>query len=204
MSVSSRRLSLAVAATVAALAASAGPALASDAVTGCGAAATSNPFAMFGDNADYQLAPGGDVEDGGASWSLTRGAVVADGNESFQVTSAADGHSLRLRGSASATTARMCISAEHSSFRVFARRDAGSAKGRLLVEVVYDDAAGNEVSRVAGHITATSDWSPSAALPTMVGEIAGEQGIADVSFRFESQGGVWSIDDLYVDPIRST
>ena len=198
------RLSLAVVTTVAAIAGMAGTATASDAVTGCPAAVTSNPFELWGDTADYQLAPAGDIEDGVASWSLTGGARAVEGNETFAVTSSSDHRSLRLPGSASATTARMCIAAEHPSFRFFAKRQGGSAAGRLHVEVVYDDAAGNEVAMSAGEVAPSSQWTPSASLPTMVSEISGGDAV-DVSFRFEAQGGgVWSIDDVYVDPTRST
>ncbi|MDX6677742.1 MAG: hypothetical protein QOE31_1794 [Solirubrobacteraceae bacterium] len=199
---SRRRLALAVAAAIAALAASAAPAMAS--ATTCPAAPTSNPFANWGDNADYQLAPGGDVEDAAASWSLTGGAGSSEGNETYMVTSAGDHRSMRLPGTASATTARMCVGVEHPTFRFFAKRQGGSAAGTLRVDVVYSDASGREVSLPVGEVSDSDDWTPTQALPTMVEQIGATPGSAvSISFRFRGQGGgVWSLDDLYVDPHR--
>jgi hypothetical protein len=195
-----RRLTLVVAAAVAALAASAVPAMASAA--SCPAAPTSNPFTAWGDAADYQLAPAGDVEDGGSSWSLTGGAGAAEGNETFMASGASDHLSMRVNGSASATTARMCVGVEHPSFRFFVKRNSGSAAGSLAVDVVYTDAAGREQSLPAGTVSGSDAWAPSPQLPTLVEQIGATTAAAvEVSFRFRSQGGgVWSIDDVFVDP----
>ena len=197
-----RRLALMATATVAAIAVSASPALAAQPATGCPAAALTNPFAPWGDLADYQLAPGGDVEDGGASWLLTGGAAATEGNEPFKVGGSADHLSLRLPGASSATTARMCIGLESPSYRLFVKRSGGSESSRLVAEVVYDDAAGNEVVVPSGTIFAGDAWAPSPALPTVVNVLAPAQGNAlDMSMRFTATGGgVWSIDDVYVDP----
>ena len=197
-----RRLALVACATAAAIAATASPALAAQPASGCPAAELTNPFAAWGDLADYQLAPGGDVEDGGTTLSLTGGADAVEGNESFNVTSSADHLSLRLPGSSSATTARMCIGLESPSYRLFVKRSGGSSASRLVAEVVYDDVNGNEVVVPSGTISADDDWTPSPSLPTVVNVLAPAQGNAlDVSFRFTATGGgVWSIDDVYVDP----
>ncbi|MBA3747205.1 MAG: hypothetical protein H0W96_06880 [Solirubrobacterales bacterium] len=201
-----RRLSLAVAAVAvtAAVTVTASPAMASDPAAGCPAAATSNPFAAWGDVADYQLAPGGDIEDGASSWSLTGGAGAVEGSETFAVAGSSDHLSLRLPGVSSATTARMCIDAARPSLRFFAKRLGGSDRGNLLVEVVYDNAAGNEFVATAGSISATEDWAPSASLPTVVSALAAAQGGGiQASIRFTPQGGgIWSVDDVYVDPVR--
>jgi hypothetical protein len=178
--------------------------MASGAAAQCPAAPLSSPFGAWGDHAGYQLAPAGDAEDGGSSWSLTGGARAQEDNETSMVTSATDRLSLRLPGSSSATTGRMCLGAEHPTFRFFAKRSGGSAAGRLAVEVVYDGADGAEHSLQAGFVDSTATWAPSPSLPTMVDAIAAEQGHAvDASFRFRAHGGgVWSIDDVYVDPYR--
>jgi hypothetical protein len=197
-----RRLALVACAAAAAIAGTATPALAAQPASGCPAAELTNPFAPWGDLADYQLAPGGDVEDGGASWSLTGGADAVEGNETFNVTSSADRLSLRLPGSSSATTARMCIGIESPSYRLFVKRSGGSSASRLVAEIVYDDAEGNEVVVPSGTISADDEWMPSPSLPTVVNVLAPAQGNAlDMSLRFTAVGGgVWSIDDVYVDP----
>jgi hypothetical protein len=199
-----RRLAIAAVSAVVAAGAQAGPAMAGAPAAGCPVAAVSNPFAPWGDDADYQLAPAGDVEDKGASWSLTGGARAVKGNETFMVSSPLDELSLRLPGEASATTDRMCIGAEHPSFRFFAKRSGGSPAGRLLVDVVFDDASGRERSLAVGSVAPSSAWAPSSALPTMVEAIAPTPDeTTELSFRFTPQGGgIWSVDDVYVDPHR--
>jgi hypothetical protein len=198
-----RRLTLVVAAATATLAASAVPAMASSAAA-CPSAPLSNPFSPWGDAADYQLAPGGSVEDGGASWSLTSGAGAVEGNESFMVTSPGDHVSLRLPGSASATTARMCVGIEHPSFRFFVKRSSGSASSTLLAEVVYSDASGRDVVLGAGTVSGSDSWAPSPSLPTMVERVgATADATVEISLRFRTQGGgSWLVDDVYVDPTR--
>ena len=196
-----RRFALVATATVAAIAVTASPALAGQRPSGCPAAELSNPFAPWGDNADYQMAPGGNVEGGATTWSLSGGAEVVEGNETFYVGDA--GHlSIRLPGSSSATTSRMCIGVESPSYRLFVKRSGGSSSSRLVAEVVYDDADGNKVVVPSGTISGTDAWAPSPSLPTVVNVLAAAQDNAiDVSLRFTAVGGgVWSIDDVYVDP----
>lgn len=200
---SCRRLAVTGIATLAAFATMAGSAFAADA--GCPATTLSNPFAPWGDQADYALAPAGDIEDAGASWALTGGAAAQEGNETFMVTSPTDHTSLRLSGTSSATTGRMCIGVEHSSFRFFVKRSGGSSASRLAVDVVIDDTRGRERSLTVGYVTGSSAWAPSPSVPTVVNLLAPlSDNSIDVSFRFRPVGdGVWSVDDLYVDPYRT-
>lgn len=199
---SCRRLAIAVAATVAALACVAAPAQAA-VPGGCPAVPTSNPFAPWGDNADYELAPGGDFEDGGASWSLTGGAASQEGNETFMVGGPDDRLSLRLPPSSTATSARMCVGVAHPWFRFFVKRRGGSSLSRLAVDVVVD-VDGRERSLQVGAVSGSGVWAPSARVPTVVNLLAPlADGAIDVAFRFRARGdAVWSIDDLYVDPYR--
>ena len=201
---SCRHLAIAIAATLAAAASTAGPALAADAPAGCPAAPSSHPFAPWGDTADYQLAPGGDVEDAGASWSLRGAAAAQEGNETFMVGGPADHLSLRLAGASSATTGPMCIGIEHTSFRFFVKRSGGSALSRLAVDVVVD-VRGRERSLTVGLVSGASRWAPSPQLPMIVNLLAPSNANAiDVSFRFRPYGdAVWSVDDVYVDPWRT-
>jgi hypothetical protein len=200
---SRRRLTLVVAAAAVATAAAASPAMASQSARVCPTAAVSHPFAPWGDVADYELAPHGDVEDVAASWSLTGGARAVDGNETFTVTRPSDHVSMRMPVASTATTGRMCIAARHTSFRFFAKRQGGTASSRLLVEVVIDPGSGHERVLTAGQVSAPEAWAPSISLPTVANTLAPAGGSVDASFRFRPQGtGVWSVDDLYVDPIR--
>jgi hypothetical protein len=196
-----RRLALAVTAALSAMAATAGPAVAA----GCPVAPLSNPFAAWGDHADYQLAPDGSIEGAGAVWSLRGGAVAQEGNETFTVTSPTDHLSLRVPAGGAATTKRMCLGVEHTTFRLFAKRGAGSSTSRLAVDVVADDPWGRERSLTVGVLSGSSSWAPSPVLPTVANLLAPLTSNAiDVSFRFRPLGdATWSIDDVYVDPYRT-
>jgi hypothetical protein len=191
-----------VTAAVASVAATAGSARANAPVTGCPQAPVSHPFAPWGDSGDYVLAENGGVEAGAAGWSLSGGAGVVEGNETYLAAGASDHRSVRLPGSSSATSAPTCVDGDRPGFRFFAKRRGGSPAGGLDVQVVATDASGNELVSQAGTITPTSDWRPSASMPTMASVFAAA-GPADVSFRFKPRGGgVWSIDDIFVDPLR--
>lgn len=165
---------------------------------GCPVTPTTTPFAQWGDVSEYVLAPGGDFEEQGATWTLTGNAGAVEGNEPFQVGAPTDHLALSLPARGSATTAQMCIGIEHRTLRLFAKatRHAGS----LRVEVLYAGRA-----RTLGTIDAATGWAPTDALPTIVNELAPAHGNAiNVAFRFTPRGAAdWTIDDVYVDPFRS-
>jgi hypothetical protein len=202
MPVSSRRFTLAVAAAATAFATMAGPAMASGPAGSCPGSALSNPFAQWGDNADYQLAPEGDVESGGATWSTVGGAGAAEGNQTAVVLDPSDHQSMSLPAGSSASMAPMCLGTEHPSFRFFVRRIGGSTISRLLVEVVARDSRGRQWALPSRLVVGSNSWAPSLAMPTrieLLGLLFGET--VDVSFRFTPvAGGTWSVDDVYVDP----
>src|SRR5437660_9362793 len=60
----------------------------------CSGDVTSQPFAPWGDNASYTLAPGGDFESSALSWLHTGAAATVDGNEDFHVGGAGDSSAL--------------------------------------------------------------------------------------------------------------
>jgi hypothetical protein len=198
-----RRLTLTLAIAAVAIAAVASPAVASQSAQVCPTALLSHPFAPWGDVAGYQLAPHGDVEDAAASWSLTGGARAVEGNETFKVTRPTDHRSMSMPPASKATSGRMCIGPQHTSFRFFAKRQGATASSRLLVEVVVDAGTARERVLTAGQVSASDAWAPSISLPMVANTLAPAGGSIDVSFRFRPQGvGTWSLDDLYVDPIH--
>src|SRR4051812_48908130 len=69
---------------------------------GCTTQQLSKPFARFGDFADYTPMPGGSFEAGAPAWTMTGGARVVSGNESYNVRSTSDTGSLYLPQGASA------------------------------------------------------------------------------------------------------
>lgn len=183
---------------------SAGPASARAAADACPLVALSQPFAQWGDPAQYMLAPDGDLEHGGAGWTLERGAGVVEGNEPFQVGAASDHLSLALPAESSATTAPQCIGVEHRTIRFFARSDSDTS-GSLRVDALFETPSGTINVVPIGDVAARSSWWPVDALDAIVNRMAVSQdNTMSVRWRFTAQAsGNWLIDDVYVDPFRS-
>src|ERR671916_2100467 len=68
----------------------------------CGDETLSQPFAQFGDRANYKLVAGGAFEGGAAGWTLNRGAKVVAGNEPWKVGGSNHAASLKLPAGSSA------------------------------------------------------------------------------------------------------
>ena len=192
-------VAVAAAALVAAPSAHAGPLVA--AATDCDSQVLENPFLPWGDPANYVLAPHGSLE-GARRWTLDGAAAVVRGNESFYVHRANDSSSLALPPGSSATTDAMCVGIEHPTLRFFAR-NRGSSLSTLVVDVLFEDAAGRVRSQSIGALLGGPQWQPTVPLPLVVNLLPllpGER--TAVAFRFRPVGGDWSIDDVYVDPWR--
>jgi hypothetical protein len=200
------RLGVAAAAslTVLALAAPAGALAAAHSAqqsppSDCGPAVVSQPFATWGDSSDYMLAPGGDFESGAAGWTLTGGAGVVPGSESFDETGSPGRSSLRLNAGASATSPPICVTAEYPTLRLFAR---GLTLGStVLVQVVYDGGLFANQTIPVGAIVGGSNWAPSPILSTLAEvDTALTGGATHVSLRFTELTGSSQLDDVFVDP----
>lgn len=160
--------------------------------------ATSQPFLPWGDVADYQLMPGGSFE-GTPGWTLSAGARVAAGSEPFDATGAAGAKSLSLVPGASATSPPVCLTADHGSFRFFAKAMQGDGAS-LRVEVLADSPT--QVIDL-GAVTGTTAWAPTSSLTTGVDSLVLDaDGTTQVRFRFTADSGKWQVDDVYVDPWR--
>jgi len=196
----------AVSATTAALAAvalTAGPAAAETGPgpAGCPDVPTVQPFAPWGDHADYFLAPDGDIEAGAGSWQLDGGASAVAGNDPLPVGDPSDDQTLRLPSGATATTAPMCIGVEHRTMRFVG---TSAMSGTLLVEALYSKGNGKQKSITLGAVRGSGEWAPSPVLPMRVNEQAGDDNAMSVSLRFSAHGNApWQIDDVYVDPYRT-
>jgi hypothetical protein len=161
--------------------------------------ATTTPFAAWSDYANYAFAPDGGFEAGGSGWSLSGARVVA-GNESFYVHSKTDKVSLSLPADASATSPPMCISLFSSKMRFVARGDAGS---KVKVQIVYRGLLSSLLGILDGGTYSTSSsWKPS----PQIGMLGGVLPLltSSVSFRFTAVGGAVAIDDVYLDPMKSS
>jgi hypothetical protein len=172
--------------------------------TSCEEQTFEQPFLPWADVASYVLAPNGAFEQGGG-WTLSGGASVGGGNESFYVHGGGESASLALPGGSVATSGAMCVGIEHPTLRIFAR-NTGASLSVLTVDVLFEDAAGSVHALTIGRLNGGPQWQPSAVMPIVVNLLPllpGER--TAVAFRFSAQNdrGSWQIDDVYVDPYRS-
>jgi hypothetical protein len=161
--------------------------------------ATSTPFTPWSDYANYAFSPNGGFESGGTGWSLS-GGKVASGNESFYVHSSSDRYSLSLPSGASATSPAMCISLFSGKMRFVAKGDSGA---KVKVQIIYRGLLSSVLGILdGGTYSVGSSWTPSAE----VGMLGGQLPLltSSVSFRFTASGGAVSIDDVYLDPMKSS
>jgi len=206
-----RRLSLRTGATAvvacAALAASAATANAGmlgASASSCADQALSKPFTPWLDYADYTPLAGGDFEGGGAGWSATGNAAIANGNETFKVGGADDSKSLAMGAGSSVTSPAICVGIEHPTLRFFAkRRSTGllSSLSTLRVEALTETATGAILTTPVGIVASPNSWQPTLPLPivtNLLPLLPGEK--TAVAFRFTAVGGDWSVDDVWVDP----
>jgi hypothetical protein len=191
----------------AALASLAGTGVArADTSTACDSAPVLQPFAPWGDLSWYSFVPNGGFEQGSSSWSLGGSAAVVDGNETFNVNDPGDSSSLALGPSGKATSDPMCVTPDDPTLRLFVR-NTGDPSSQLKVMIRFTDVNGLLRTVPVAYLSAGSDWQPSDLIPVTVSQLAPvlAGGPTDVSFRFASQndGGVWSIDDVYLDPFKT-
>ena len=193
----SATLVLALVASLAALAGTAAPASA-----GLGLACpdpTSKPFMPWADSANYAFVPNGGFESAANGWSVAAGKV-ASGNESFYIHSRGDLYSLRLQNGGSATSPAMCISLFSGKMRFVAKGDPGA---KVKVQIIYRGLLSSVLGILdGGTYTVGNGWNASPS----VGMLGGQLPLltASVSFRFTAVNGSVSIDDVYLDPMKSS
>lgn len=174
--------------------------------TNCDAQALSRPFLPWADPFTYFLAPDGSFAAGGAGWTLEGAAIVAE-SAPQDVSGSGTQSALRLASGASATSPAMCVGILHPTARFFVR-NTGSVLGSLRVEVLFEDAAGDQHALPVGLVTgllAGRSWSPT--LPQVLGAnllaaLPGER--TEIALRFTAVGpqSAWLVDDVYVDPYQ--
>jgi hypothetical protein len=162
--------------------------------------ATSTPFAAWKDYANYAFAPDGGFESGGSGWSLSGGARAISGNESYFIHNRTDKASLSLPKGATATSPGMCISLLSSKMRFVVRGDAGST---VKVQIIYRGLISSVLGILdGGTISAGGTWHASPATGMLGGVLP--LLTSSVSFRFTAAGGAAVIDDVYLDPMKSS
>ena len=158
----------------------------------------SNPFAQFGDHADYVLAPGGGFESGMQGWTLSGGASVVSGNESFSVRGASDQRALRLPEGATALSPAFCVDDTNPTMRMFLRQAAGTSS--LRVEVLYDAGKVKKPGMIRNYSDTYAQWSPSPVLK-LADQLPTSLTSTYVQLKITADsGGTWEVDDVYIDP----
>jgi len=171
----------------------------------CPSTTTTQPFLPWLDAGSYFGAPGGTFESDLAGWTVSGGAKIVPGNESYFVSSPADSSALSLPSGSKVTSPSICVSLTSPEIRLFVQ-NSGSLLSLLNVDVNYTDAAGNARTLPLTPLLGTSSWTPS--LPILflanVQSILSSNGQTWVSFTFSpvGPGGRWRVDDFYVDPIK--
>jgi hypothetical protein len=188
----------------AALASSASAGVLTQSATDCDDGALTQPFARFGDGSEYKLVDNGSFEDGTDGWTLTGGAAVASGNESYRVGGAGDDKSLKLPGGSTATTPFVCVGTNEPTLRLFAKRNSAllGLVSTLQVQIQVQTSLGLTawLPVLPGDLGGSS-WHPTVTMPFLVNLLTlGDR--TPVRFRFTPLLGSWQIDDVYVDPAR--
>ena len=160
------------------------------------------PFTPWADAGSYYMVPSGGFEPPLQAWSLSGGASIVTGNESYFVNSKKDSHALSLPAGSSATSPSVCVSLYSPDMRVFVRNTGASST--LQVSLNYTDANGNSRTASIASLGGGSSWSlsPYVLFLWQILPVVGLDNQTWVSFTFASSGGNWQIDDFYVDPIK--
>jgi hypothetical protein len=171
----------------------------------CASRSQAAVFAPWGDSAPYFLVSNGGFENGSTDWSLSGGAKVVDGNESFKVGGSSNGHSLSIPPGGAAETRAFCVSRGEDTIRLFVNNSHTS--GAILhvdAIVVNPDtkATGAAAFDVNGDVP-SSPWTPTIQLK--IPNLLGGSGTEQLTLRFTLRGTqtTWGIDDVYVDPFKS-
>jgi hypothetical protein len=155
----------------------------------CNTSALSQPFAPWGDNSSYELAPAGDFESSG--WNLSNGASIVPGSEPYAATGTLGQYSLSLPAGSWATSPSTCVDAAYPTVRMFV-----GGTGTVAVSVIWN---GSPIP--AGIAVAGGTWTPTLPMVTqsaILGALGG--GTAQVSIEVAALTGNPQVDDVFVDP----
>jgi hypothetical protein len=162
---------------------------------------TSKPFSQFGDYRNYTFAPDGGLESGGVGWSLSGGAKVVSGNETFFVHSRYDSRSLYLPAGSTVTTPPMCMGTFSTWIRFFSK---SNGSGSLKVQVQFRSLLGSIVGLLNwATIGGSSSWTPSPSILNLQ-SLNSILGANAVQLKLTAVGAPFQIDDVYVDPWASS
>jgi hypothetical protein len=206
-----RKMGRTVAATViatiasAAFASTASAGLVTASATSCDDPQLEQPFTRWADYASYKALGDGGFEAGAQGWTLSGGAYVTSGNESFYVGGSGDRNSLVLPSGSRAVSPFTCVGLNEPTLRLFAKRRS-LLSTTLLVEMQVQTSLGLSawLPVLPGDVGGSS-WHPTLPMPLIANLLTlSATDRTPVRFRFSPLLlGSWQIDDVYVDPFRS-
>jgi hypothetical protein len=171
----------------------------------CGDETLTQPFAQFGDRANYKLVRNGSFETGTGGWTLLGRAKVVSGNEPWKVGGASHGRSLVLPAGSTAISPVSCVGLAEPTMRFFAKKNRAPLLGisTLAVSVYVKTSLGLTVPVPVGVVLGNGQWKPTPPMlivANLLPLLPGDR--TPVAFQFTPLLGDWQIDDLYVDPRR--
>ena len=171
----------------------------------CGDETLTQPFAQFGDSANYKAVRNGSFETGTAGWTLTGKAKVVSGNEPWKVGGSNHGKSLVLPAGSSAISPVSCVGLAEPTLRFFVKKNRAPLLGisTLAVSVYVKTSLGLTVPLPVGVVLANGQWKPTPPMlivANLLPLLPGDR--TPVAFQFTPLLGDWQIDDVYVDPRR--
>jgi hypothetical protein len=171
----------------------------------CGDETLSQPFAQFGDGANYKLVENGSFENGSAGWTVLGRAKVVAGNEPWKVGGSDHSKSLSLPAGSSAISPVSCVGLAEPTVRFFAKKTRAPLLGvsTLAVSVYVRTSLGLTVPVPVGVVLGNGQWKPTPPMlivANLLPLLPGDR--TPVAFQFTPVLGDWQIDDLYVDPAR--
>ena len=170
----------------------------------CGVRTVSHPFAPWGDTNDYFALPDGGFENSLFGWDRLAGDTWFGVNQPWLLNNQLTGYaSVRLPSGTQMASRSFCAASDENVIRFFVR-NSGKPGSWLSVNahVVTDEAIWDvQIGWFEGN---TKAWSLSPSLYLWDAGSASDR--ADVTLTFQTGGtwGVWGIDDVYVDPFRTT
>ncbi len=166
----------------------------------CDDGAITQPFAPWGDRANYKAVTGGNFEGSTAGWTLKGNAKVVAGNEPWNVGGSGHSKSLALPAGSTAISPVACVGLKEPTMRFFAKKNRGLLS-TLVVSVHVKTSLGLTVPLPIGVVLGNGQWKPSAPMlmvANLLPLLPGDK--TPVAFQFTPLLGDWQIDDVYVDP----
>jgi hypothetical protein len=170
----------------------------------CDDSPITQPFSRFGDYANYKKI--GNFESGTSGWTLSGGAKVVAGNETYKVGGSADAKSVLLPNGSSAVSPFTCVGLAEPTLRLFAKRNSAllGLVSTLTVQMQVQTSLGLSLwlPVLPGDLGGGS-WHPTAKMPLLANLLTlSATDRTPVRFRITPLLGSWQIDDVYVDPMR--